>query len=67
LIALNRCNQVRFAPVFLLLANFRTIKYDSTYTKDFSWKIWPKFARFWRITFSNFQKFTISSSRQSRM
>jgi hypothetical protein len=35
LIALNRCNQMRFAPVFLLVANFRTIKYDFDVYKGF--------------------------------
>ncbi len=33
--ALNRCHQMRFAPVFLLLANFRTVKYDFDLYKGF--------------------------------
>jgi hypothetical protein len=39
----------------------------STYTKGFSWKKWPKFARFQMKKFPNCQILMIRSSRKPRI
>ncbi len=46
-----------------IFAKFQVEKYDFTHTRVFSWKRWPKFARFWIFFFKNRQIFMISLSR----